>query len=53
MSKASEKDEQNVFDQLSFWVDEEETILPEEQELPQNPLQTNTIKITNIDYNPD
>ncbi len=53
MSKASEQDEQNIADQLSFRIDEEETILPEEPDLPPNPMQTNTIKITDIDYNPD
>jgi hypothetical protein len=53
MSKASEKDEQNILNQLGFWVDEKEIIPPEEVSLPSNPMQTNTIKITNIDYNPD
>ncbi len=53
MSKASDLDEQNIADQLSFRIDEEETIVPEEPVLPSNPMQTNTIKITDIDYNPD
>jgi len=53
MSKASEKDQQNILDQLSFRVDEEEITVLEDPILPQNPMQTNTIKITDIGYNPD
>ncbi|HRX63536.1 MAG TPA: thermonuclease family protein [Candidatus Absconditabacterales bacterium] len=53
MSKASQKDEENIQNQLSFRIDEEEIIIPELPEIPSNPLQTNQIKITHIDYNPD
>jgi hypothetical protein len=53
MSKSSDLDEQNITDQLSFRIDEEEIVVPEEPDMPPNPMQTNTIKITDIDYNPD
>ena len=57
MSKANSIDEENILNQLEFWIDntedellEEETELPIKEEL--NVSQTNTIKITNIDYDP-
>jgi len=60
MSKASILDQENILNQLSFWIDDSEVVddsLLEEDPIDpiktKNPLQTNTIKIIDIDYNPD
>ncbi len=59
MSKASSLDEQRILNQLSFWmegsdVDDESLIEPEPTDpiTVVNPMQTNTIKIIELDYNP-
>jgi len=57
ISKANEIDEQNILNQLDFWIDNAEDDLLEEEtdvvvEDDINVFQTNTIKITDIDYDP-
>jgi endonuclease YncB( thermonuclease family) len=54
MIKASEKDEQNILNQLKFRINEDEEIEDEDNILPEpnNLLQTNIIKIIDIDYDP-
>jgi hypothetical protein len=57
MSKANEIDEQNILNQLDFWIDNaEDDSLEEEIEIliedDINVFQTNTIKITDVDYDP-
>lgn len=61
LTKANSTDEQNIKNQLSFWEDlndeewtNEEWIIDDEwnENLIENVLQTNIIKILNIDYDP-
>ena len=63
LTKASAQDEENIRNQLTFWEDlyseeweDEEWVFEDETENPSNTwnsLQTNTIKIIDIDYDPE
>ncbi len=60
MSKASPIDQQKIINQLSFWLEssaiKDDSLLEKELTDPiieGNPLQTNTVKIIDLDYNPD